>query len=46
MNPNKTYVGGNICIFGRGAMRALKIGIPEDADSIILYPVEEEEEVL
>lgn len=46
MNSNRAYVGGTVCILGRDAMRALKIGIPENADSIVLYPAEEEEEVL
>jgi hypothetical protein len=42
----KTYVGGGQNILGRDAMRRLKIGIPENADSIILFNVEDEDEVL
>lgn len=42
----KTYVSGGQNILGRDAMRRMRIGIPENADSIILYNIDEEEEVL
>jgi hypothetical protein len=42
----KTYVSGGQNILGRDAMRRMRIGIPESADSIILYNIDEEEEVL
>lgn len=42
----KTYVAGGQNIVGRDAMRRLRIGIPENPDTIILYHTIDEDEVL